>query len=562
MFHQAIRKRHLHNKVLQIDNSRGMQFNDPEDILQAFVDYYKELLGSNSQTRDFYKHIVAQGELVETSDWDRMCRIPSEEDVRKVLFSIPNDKSPGPDGYTSYFFKASWSILKTDAYAILKDFFEQGKLLKIVSQMQGFQFHPLYKSLKLTHLMFADDLLIFCKGDVRTVFIVMEAFKRFSNASGLNINSKKSDFYCNWMSPALVQKVLHGTGFKRGDLPFRYLGVKILHKRLTNTDCNILVDRMINRIRGWNSKKISYSGRLVLVMSVMATIHNHWAQIFVLPVGVMDRIQALCRNFLWEGEDKYSKAPLVAWNVLCQGKEYEGLRIIDSKLWNVAAIGKLVWWLARKQDHLWIKWVNNIYIKGVNWLQYEPTNFSSWAWRKICEVKNILQVPAVKVTWYKVAWNRYNMPKWNFIMWLRQHQRLLTLDKMRKMGLDVPSIYYICGLEPEDHDHQFQHCCFAKTCYQLLADWLHVSTYVLCSCDSLLKFRRSMFIRQICMAAVMGVSYGIWRSRNWCRLEGYVIRPVKLITQAQNECKRQVSGLFQGCRNRDDKEWCSKSSLI
>ncbi|XP_074305537.1 uncharacterized protein LOC141640754 [Silene latifolia] len=58
MFHQAIRKRHLHNKVFQIENSRGMQCNDPVDILQAFVDYYQELLGSNAQTSDFYKHII------------------------------------------------------------------------------------------------------------------------------------------------------------------------------------------------------------------------------------------------------------------------------------------------------------------------------------------------------------------------------------------------------------------------------------------------------------------------------------------------------------------------
>ncbi|XP_074314107.1 uncharacterized protein LOC141649312 [Silene latifolia] len=691
MFHQAIRQRHLHNKVLQIENSRGVQCNDPGDILQAFVDYYQELLGSNAQTSDFYQHIVTHGELVEVSDWDRMCRIPSEEDVRRVLFSIPDDKSPGPDGYTSCFFKASWSVIKEDVCAAVKDFFVHGKLLtqiisptqsafikgrsilgnilisqdlvrlytrktisprclmkvdlrkaydsiewifveqmmkalnfppkliglvmqcvtstsysialngqlhgffhgkrglrqgdpmspllftmcmeylsrllKTVSQMQGFHFHPLCKALKLTHLMFADDLLIFCKGETRTVFIVMEAFKRFSNASGLNINSEKSDFYCNGMSPAIVQKVLHGTGFKKGELPFKYLGVKISHKRLSKIDCNILVDRMINRIRGWNSRKISYSGRLVLVKSILATIHNHWAQIFVLPVGVMERIHALCRNFLWEGEDKYSKAPLVAWNVLCQSKEYGGLGIIDSKLWNIAAIGKLVWWLASKQDHLWIKWVNNIYIKGASWWQYEPTNYSSWAWRKICAVKNtmqagyvqgkwrgidepytiadgykwLLQVPAEKVTWYKVVWNRYNLPKWSFIMWLRQHHRLLTLDRLRNMGMDVPSLCFICGLDAENHDHLFTHCWFAKKCYHLAADWLQVSVDVLSSCGNILKYRCSMFIRQVCMSAVVGISYGIWRCRNLCRLEGYVTHPSKLIAQVQQDCKRRVS---------------------
>ncbi|XP_074313776.1 uncharacterized protein LOC141648969 [Silene latifolia] len=109
-----------------------------------------------------------------------------------------------------------------------------------------------------------DDLLLFCKGEVNSISIIMELFKRFSSASRLHINSNKSDFYSNGMSPATVDKVLQGTGFKKGDLPFKYLGVKISHKRLTKVDCNVLVDRMISRIRGWNSRKISYAGRLVL----------------------------------------------------------------------------------------------------------------------------------------------------------------------------------------------------------------------------------------------------------------------------------------------------------
>ncbi|XP_074292957.1 uncharacterized protein LOC141619833 [Silene latifolia] len=231
-----------------------------------------------------------QGPKIDKNDWDQMCAIPTEEEIRKTVFSIPDDKSPGPDGYTSCFFKASWDIIKGDICLAVKDFFEHGRLLKqlnsttlvlipkvdnprsvkefrpiaccntlykviskllcqrisgslpqiinpaqcafiqgrsilgniLISQdlvrlllsvagdLPGFHFHPFYKNHKLNHLMFADDLLLFCKGDVRSICIIMEVFKRFSIASGLHINSDKSDFYCNVMAPATVQKVLQG----------------------------------------------------------------------------------------------------------------------------------------------------------------------------------------------------------------------------------------------------------------------------------------------------------------------------------------------------------------
>jgi hypothetical protein len=39
------------------------------------------------------------------------------------LFSIPDNKSPGPDGYNAYFFKHCWSIIGPDFLAAVRYFF-------------------------------------------------------------------------------------------------------------------------------------------------------------------------------------------------------------------------------------------------------------------------------------------------------------------------------------------------------------------------------------------------------------------------------------------------------
>lgn len=64
-----------------------------------------------------------------------------------------------------------------------------------MSDLPDFKFHPMCKSLRLTHLVFADDLVIFCKGDLKSVNRVMEALNNFSLASGLVASMEKSSIF-------------------------------------------------------------------------------------------------------------------------------------------------------------------------------------------------------------------------------------------------------------------------------------------------------------------------------------------------------------------------------
>lgn len=45
------------------------------------------------------------------------------------MFSLGNDKAPGPDGFTAYFFKRSWSIIGQEVVKAIQSFFQTGRLL-------------------------------------------------------------------------------------------------------------------------------------------------------------------------------------------------------------------------------------------------------------------------------------------------------------------------------------------------------------------------------------------------------------------------------------------------
>ncbi|KAL0293633.1 UNVERIFIED_CONTAM: hypothetical protein Sradi_6926200 [Sesamum radiatum] len=57
----------------------------------------------------------------------------SATDVKMAFFDIAEEKSPGPDGYSSGFFKAAWPIVGEEVTRAILDFFHNGKMLRQVN---------------------------------------------------------------------------------------------------------------------------------------------------------------------------------------------------------------------------------------------------------------------------------------------------------------------------------------------------------------------------------------------------------------------------------------------
>lgn len=64
-----------------------------------------------------------------------------------------------------------------------------------MSALADFVYHPMCETTKLTHLAFADDLMIFYKDTNTIVSRVKEVLEHFSNVTGLAANKDKSTLY-------------------------------------------------------------------------------------------------------------------------------------------------------------------------------------------------------------------------------------------------------------------------------------------------------------------------------------------------------------------------------
>nr|XP_009622861.1 uncharacterized protein LOC104114187 [Nicotiana tomentosiformis] len=154
------------------------------------------------------------------------------------------------------------------------------RLLKPLKENKNFKFHPKCAKVNLVQLGFADDLLLFCEGDLQSVH----------------------------------KQIMKLLGYSKGDLPFRYLGVPLSTKRLTDVQCEPLIDKMQGRVQNWTTKFLSYAGRVTLVKSVLFVVQTFWAQVFILPKKIIQFIEDICRIFLWIGAVEPTK--IGKWFVL------------------------------------------------------------------------------------------------------------------------------------------------------------------------------------------------------------------------------------------------------
>ena len=96
----------------------------------------------------------------------------------------------------------------------------------------------------------------------------------FAASSGLCANLDKSTIYLAGLTAALKTMIAQEVHLPLGSLPFWYLDIHLTSRRISTTNCDVLIDKMTSRIWSWCSKNLSYASRVQLITSVLKSICN------------------------------------------------------------------------------------------------------------------------------------------------------------------------------------------------------------------------------------------------------------------------------------------------
>eukprot|EP00253_Pinus_taeda_P013455 PITA_13455 len=134
-FHRSALDHRSNNRILELKNNAGEILKNHNDISALLSDHFKLIAQEPPINREeAIKELTAAILKTITSDQNwALCREISLEEVEEAIRSMPNDKAPGPDGFTINFYKACWSIVKQDAWEVVEDSRCSGTILKSLS---------------------------------------------------------------------------------------------------------------------------------------------------------------------------------------------------------------------------------------------------------------------------------------------------------------------------------------------------------------------------------------------------------------------------------------------
>lgn len=361
----------------------------------------------------------------------------------------------------------------------------------------------------ISHVFFADDLFLFGAATVEQASVMEGILKDFCAVSGQRISYTKSQFHTSSNTRLeIIEELASRLNMTHTKVLGKYLGMPVMHGRVTVDNFDFLIDNLRGRLSTWRSKILSQAGRALLIQSVLTALPSYVMQITRIPSSVIKALEKTIRAFFWAELDGSRKLHYMPWDRVCQPQEVGGLGIRRLARMNIAFLVKLGWSMLTEPDKLWAR---------VLWAKYgSPLGDSyrqdvSFIWRGIRSCKSFLlkgmgstvdnEVPAGSdmlrtVHWkaedsgifslasaYKIqtstteamesqAWHRIwrlkGPSRANFFLWRLRHDTLPTTSFLYRRHISATSTCGICGENGSDALHELRDCRWMAKVWRLV----------------------------------------------------------------------------------------------
>ncbi|KAL2224581.1 UNVERIFIED_CONTAM: Retrovirus-related Pol polyprotein from type-2 retrotransposable element R2DM [Sesamum indicum] len=243
-FHDMVKRNAARNSITAVTRADGTIITSADAIAQEFVDYYTTLLGTESHTIPVDDGVFDYGPKLSSELTDELCREVTAMEVKDAIFNINDNKAPGPDGYSSCFFKKAWNVVGDQVCRAVLDFFRNGRMLRqlnhtviaLVPKSEHSSSVADYRSISCCNVIYKaitkiisdrlapalEHLIDHCQSAfiggrniTDNIFLAQEMVqqysrKRISPRCTINIDLRKAYDSVSW---TFLSRVLHGYGF-------------------------------------------------------------------------------------------------------------------------------------------------------------------------------------------------------------------------------------------------------------------------------------------------------------------------------------------------------------
>ena len=271
------------------------------------------------------------------------------------------------------------------------------RYLKDAVSRGGFGGIRLRGGLTITHLLFVDDILIFCNGSRGDTECLVAGLNLFKRATGMIINEGKSMLIQNMENrdDLLYLRESFPFNVESLDKGLKYLGFILKPNKYLKEDWMWLLGKIEKRIMVWSHRWLSRAGRLTLIKSVLEAIPVYWMSLAWIPRGILEKIRRLCFAYLWKGNSEGRKLPWVSWRRIAIPKALGGWGLKDIFLFSKALAGKVAWRLISSTS-LWTRVIIEKYIAPMSvmdWIRWDSKHArgGSIIWKALIKAFEVIR---------------------------------------------------------------------------------------------------------------------------------------------------------------------------
>lgn len=129
-FHRICQVRASFNAIRSFLLLSGVTITDPLQMSAYAISHFKAVLGPDTLPARWaspmeWFHALTPFRCTQEQALPILL-MPTADEITKLMFCLNPNKAPGPDGLTSGFFNASWSLLGNECIVSIQRFFNSG----------------------------------------------------------------------------------------------------------------------------------------------------------------------------------------------------------------------------------------------------------------------------------------------------------------------------------------------------------------------------------------------------------------------------------------------------